>query len=102
MNAWRGIVISFALAAPLLSGCHRGEIPLENRCAMYSDYYYNAGLGKSLAERRHATGVKFDDIRAILTADPSERTKTCRQILQDAFPDDPVLKSQGSAGNKRQ
>lgn len=84
------LVAGIALLA--LAGCKGGEQPPENRCAMYWDYYYNTGLGKSPAERQSAEGVKFDDIRAIIKADPSPRTKACQKILNDAFPGDPALK----------
>ncbi|MCW3837002.1 hypothetical protein ACFQ1E_13420 [Sphingomonas canadensis] len=79
-------VLPLALAA-----CQKGELPAESRCAMYWDYYYNAGLGKPPAERQKAEGVRFDDIRAIVAADPSAKTRVCQKILKDAFPDDPVL-----------
>lgn len=76
-----------------VAGCQQGELPPENRCTMYWDYYYNAGLGKPVEVRRAAEGVKFDDIRAIVTADPSTKTVVCQKILKNAFPDDPALKS---------
>lgn len=85
-------MIGVALAALALAGCKGGEQPPENRCAMYWDYYYNTGLGKSQAERQSAEGVKFDDIRAIIKADASDRTRVCQKILNDAFPGDPALK----------
>jgi len=88
--------ITITIGALLLAGCKGGEQPPENRCAMYWDYYYNAGLGKSPAERQSAEGVKFDDIRAIIKADSSPKTKACQKILNDAFPGDPALK--GVAG----
>lgn len=85
-------ILATAIAMTLLAGCKRGELPPESRCAMYWDYYYNAGLGKAPAERQKAEGVKFDDIRAIITADPSKKTHACQKILNDAFPGDPALK----------
>ncbi|GGZ88520.1 hypothetical protein [Novosphingobium arvoryzae] len=85
-----------ASATLLLAGCKGGDLPPENRCAMYWDYYYNAGLGKSPAERQSAEGVEFGDIRAIVKADPSDKTKVCQKILNDAFPGDPAL--QGVTG----
>lgn len=78
--------------ALLLVGCKGGDLPPESRCAMYWDYYYNDGLGKAQAERQAAAGVEFDDIRAIVSADPSPKTKVCQKILKDAFPDDPALR----------
>jgi hypothetical protein len=54
-------------------------------------YYYNTGLGQPLEERQSARGVEFDDIRAIIQADQSSTTAVCQRILNDAFPDDPVL-----------
>lgn len=78
-------------AAFLLAACNSGELPPENRCAMYWDYYYNAGLGRPPAERQKANGVDFADIRAIIMADPSEKTGVCQKILHDAFPGDPAL-----------
>ena len=89
-------MIEAGIAVLALSGCKGGEQPPENRCAMYWDYYYNAGLGKAPAERQSAEGVKFDDIRAIITADPSPKTRVCQKILNDAFPGDAALK--GVAG----
>lgn len=81
-----------AVLAPVaLAGCHAGKQPPENRCAMYWDYYYNAGLGKSPDQRQKAEGVNFSDIRSIIKADVSAKTKVCQRILKDAFPDDPVL-----------
>jgi hypothetical protein len=85
------IVLSSAALALLLAGCKGGDLPPENRCAMYWDYYYNAGLGKAPAERQTAAGVEFDDIRAIIKADPSTTTRVCQKILNDAFPGDPAL-----------
>lgn len=85
-------MVAAAIAMALLGGCKRGELPPESRCAMYWDYYYNAGLGKPPAERQTAEGVKFDDIRAIIKADPSKTTHACQRILNDAFPGDPALK----------
>lgn len=79
-----------------IAGCRQGELPPENRCAMYWDYYYNSGLGKSAEDRQRAEGVEFADIRAIVKADPSGKTKVCQKILNDAFPGDPAL--QGVAG----
>lgn len=78
-------------AALLLASCQSGDLPPENRCAMYWDYYYNAGLGKPLPERQKAEGVDFANIRAIVTADPSEKTEVCQKVLNDAFPGDPAL-----------
>lgn len=77
--------------ALLLAGCQARELPPESRCTMYWDYYYNSGLGKPPAERQQAEGVQFDDIRAIIRADPSAKTRVCQKILKDAFPQDPVL-----------
>lgn len=85
-------MMSAAVAVLALAACKGGQQPPENRCAMYWDYYYNAGLGKSPAERQSAEGVAFDDIRAIIKADASPRTKVCQKILNDAFPGDPALK----------
>ncbi|ODP37172.1 hypothetical protein [Sphingomonas turrisvirgatae] len=76
-----------------LAGCGQRDLPPENRCTMYWDYYYNTGLGKPVAARRTAEGVKFDDIRQIVTADPSKKTAVCQKILNDAFPGDPALKA---------
>jgi hypothetical protein len=84
------ILLSFA--SLILPGCRQGDLPPENRCAMYWDYYYNAGLGKPEAERRKAEGVNFGDIREIVTNDPSEKTRVCQRILNDAYPGDPALK----------
>lgn len=84
-------LVSAVGAVLLLAGCKGGEQPPENRCAMYWDYYYNAGLGKPAAERQSAEGVEFNDIRAIVKADPSAKTKVCQKILNDAFPGDPAL-----------
>ena len=92
----RPIAFAAVTAALLLAGCKGGEQPPENRCAMYWDYYYNAGLGKSASERQSAAGVEFGDIRAIVKADPSAKTKVCQKILNDAFPGDPAL--QGVTG----
>lgn len=92
----RRIALVAANAALLLAGCKGGEQPPENRCAMYWDYYYNAGLGKPAAERQSAAGVEFADIRAIVKADPSAKTMVCQKILNDAFPGDPAL--QGVTG----
>ncbi len=89
-------ILAVSIAALALAGCKGGEQPPENRCAMYWDYYYNAGLGKSPAERQSAEGVAFDDIRAIIKADASDNTRVCQKILNDAFPGDPALK--GVAG----
>ncbi|MDE2619024.1 MAG: hypothetical protein KGL54_02555 [Sphingomonadales bacterium] len=89
-------------AAPLvaallaLGACKGGNLPPENRCAMYWDYYYNAGLGKAPAVRQAAEGVDFRDVRAIVTADPSAKTRVCQKILNDAFPGDAALR--GVAG----
>lgn len=85
------IVAIAAVSTLLLAGCKGGDLPPENRCSMYWDYYYNAGLGKPVAERQSAEGVEFADIRAIIKADPSEKTKVCQKILKDAFPNDPAL-----------
>ena len=87
----RLVLFSVAASAALVA-CQRGDLPPENRCAMYWDYYYNAGLGKAPAERQNAEGVDFDDIRQIVTADPSEKTSVCQKVLNDAFPGDPALK----------
>lgn len=92
----RPVALVAASAALFLAGCKGGEQPPENRCAMYWDYYYNTGLGKPVAERQSAEGVEFGDIRAIVKADPSARTKVCQKILNDAFPGDPAL--QGVTG----
>ena len=78
-------------AALALVSCKGGDLPPENRCAMYWDYYYNTGLGKELPERQKAEGVDWADIRAIVTADPSEKTKVCQKVLNDAFPGDAAL-----------
>ena len=85
------IVLPSAVLVLLLAGCQGGDLPPESRCAMYWDYYYNAGLGKAQAERQAAVGVEFDDIRAIISADPSPKTKVCQKVLNDAFPGDPAL-----------
>lgn len=85
------IAMCAAAAMLLLAGCKRGELPPENRCTMYWDYYYNAGLDKAPAERQKAEGVDFADIRAIIKADPSAKTRVCQKILNDAFPGDPAL-----------
>ncbi|MFA5963367.1 MAG: hypothetical protein WC804_05065 [Sphingomonas sp.] len=90
------IAIAAASAALLLTGCKGGKLPPESRCSMYWDYYYNAGLGKPPAERQSADGVEFGDIRSIVKADPSTKTRVCQKILNDAFPGDPAL--QGVAG----
>lgn len=90
------IAMIAASAVVLLAGCKGGNLPPENRCAMYWDYYYNAGLGKPPAERQSAAGVEFGDIRTIVKADPSAKTKVCQKILNDAFPGDPAL--QGVTG----
>ena len=84
------------VALLVLAGCKGGNLPPENRCAMYWDYYYNAGLGKAPAVRQAAEGVDFKDIRAIVSADPSAKTRVCQKILNDAFPGDPALR--GVAG----
>lgn len=84
--------LAVVAAVLLVAGCNRGELPPENRCTMYWDYYYNAGLGKAAAERQKAEGVSFDDIRAIIKADPSTKTRVCQKILNDAFPGDSALK----------
>lgn len=91
----KGMIVA-GIAVLALAGCKGGQQPPENRCAMYWDYYYNTGLGKGQAERQSAEGVKFDDIRAIIKADSSPKTKACQKILNDAFPGDPALK--GAAG----
>lgn len=91
----KGMIVA-GIGVLALAGCKGGAQPPENRCAMYWDYYYNAGLGKPMAERQSAEGVQFDDIRAIVKADPSPTTKVCQKILNDAFPGDPALK--GVAG----
>ena len=78
-------------AALALVACKGGNLPPENRGAMYWDYYYNTGLGKELPERKNAEGVDWADIRAIVTADPSDKTKVCQKILNDAFPGDAAL-----------
>jgi hypothetical protein len=75
----------------LLAACKAGPQPPENRCAMYWDYYYNAGLGKPLAERQSAEGVDFADVRAIIAAEPAHTSRVCVKILKDAFPGDPAL-----------
>lgn len=80
-----------ALSLAMLAACAPRDLPPENRCAMYWDYYYNAGLGKPPAERQTAEGVDFADIRAIIQADPSDKTKVCQKVLNDAFPGDPAL-----------
>ena len=80
-----------ALAVLLLTGCKQGPLPPENRCTMYWDYYYNAGLGKAPAERQKAEGVDFADIRVIIKADPGKTSRVCQKILNDAFPGDPAL-----------
>ena len=85
------LLLSSATAMLLLTGCKSGNLPPESRCSMYWDYYYNAGLGKPPAQRQTAAGVEFDDIRAIVKADPSANTKVCQKILNDAFPGDPAL-----------
>lgn len=92
----KSVLSSAAAAVLLLSGCSGRELPPESRCSMYWDYYYNAGLGKTPVERRTAEGVEFDDIRAIIVADPSAKTRACQKILNDAFPGDPAL--QGVTG----
>ena len=86
------LVLIPIVAAAALAGCQKGPLPPESRCAMYWDYYYNAGVGKPDSVRQHAEGVKFDDIREIVRADPSPKTKVCQKILNDAFPRDPALK----------
>jgi hypothetical protein len=86
----KAVLPSVALVL-LLVACKGGDLPPESRCAMYWDYYDNAGLGKAKAERQTAGGVEFDDIRAIIKADPSRKTKVCQKILNDAFPGDPAL-----------
>jgi hypothetical protein len=75
----------------LLAGCKSGPLPPESRCSMYWDYYYNAGLGQPLAERQKAEGVDFADIRVIVATDPSDKTRVCQRVLNDAFPTDPAL-----------
>jgi len=80
------------LAVLATTACKQDNLPPESRCTMYWDYYYNAGLGKSEAEKQSAKGVVFDDIRAIIKADPSKKTRVCQKILNDAFPNDEVLK----------
>lgn len=85
------IILSSAAVVLLVTGCKGGDLPPESRCSMYWDYYYNAGLGKAPAQRQTASGVEFDDIRAIIKADPSTKTKVCQKILNDAFPGDPAL-----------
>lgn len=85
------IFLSSATAMLLLTGCQSGDLPPESRCSMYWDYYYNTGLGKASAQRQAAEGVAFDDIRAIIRADPSANTRVCQKILNDAFPGDPAL-----------
>lgn len=79
-------------AVLLLAACKSGDLPPESRCSMYWDYYYNTGLGQAPAQRQTASGVEFDDIRAIVKADPSAKTKVCQKILNDAFPGDPALR----------
>lgn len=80
-----------ASALLLLAGCKSGPLPAESRCSMYWDYYYNAGLGRPPEERQKAEGVDFGDIRMIVAADPSEKTRVCQKVLNDAFPGDPAL-----------
>ncbi|GEM_PF-1056496 len=80
-----------ASALLLLAGCKSGPLPPESRCSMYWDYYYNAGLGQPLAERQKAEGVDFADIRMIVANDPSQTTRACQKVLNDAFPGDPAL-----------
>lgn len=86
-------LVSLSIIAALgLAGCQKGELAPENRCTMYWDYYYNSGVGKPLATRQKAEGVKFDDVRSIVRNDPSKTTRICQKILNDAFPGDPALK----------